>query len=724
VQFSANAKRIVFCRAVQTQTVIEGVAAQPTLARNVLIMQDGGSRACYWAGTTSGRLNPQVNTTTTGGGDTLYTNGYNETRIGLWMAWSGNRLFVSNGTNVFASDIGDPLHFTEMQVLTSLPVISFPSLVTGMIDRGTSGSSNSQCLIFTATETYALFSGVQQRIPSSTDGYPGWQGTPNFLSKIFAGTGCVAGKSILNHRGLIYWLSSNGLVMFDNINAVTSTQNMPTVNIVEAYANVTQATNQEFTCGGTFNNYAFWCYSAGNTVSGGMSNRQMQVLDKQPMPQDGASYFAWQGIWTGIAAIEWATLNVYGVNRCYCLSVGTDGVLSVVEAFQGNRADNGQAIPWSIETPLHMVSGGVFDRANFLYARMLLQNLIGNLDVVVHWRGTRGIWHEILTTRLTATPGSVLTPYDSTDVPRGTNLAQTRDILTRNLRGTPGDCQSALVEADGNAMDNSDRAFALRFLFTGRASLVAYRIAADNFQQNTEGEVMAPETGFRVKPGAGCPFYEDGTASDYFAPDNNPLGVLTAFPPQPPSGYTADIEYSVPPPLSSTPNAAVGASLSNLSWQLPCLGGGIGSCSTYPYVFQQAVMGGDAGTSYRVRLRIAGVAETGFYINGEQGNGWYVGGEIDPNGPYYPNHNTYKLEISDPPQTYFVNPGSALVIQTWDYENDVTIAAGATVTLSADSGEGEQIPNDGNLTVPNCPEVNQPYSGQFMVLQVVSIAQA
>lgn len=718
VQFSANAKRVVFCRSVQTQTVINGVAAQPCAARNVLIMQDGGSRACYWDGTTSGSLNPQVYTTTTGGGDTLYPEAYNQTRIGLWMAWSGNRLFVANGTNVYASDIGDPLHFTETLVLTSLPVINFPSKVMGLIDRGTSGTINSQCLVFCQNETYALYSGVQARIPDGTNGYPGWQGTPNFLSKIFAGTGCVAGKSIINHRGLIYWLSSNGLVMFDNINSVTSTQNMPTVNIVEAYANVTQATNQELTCVGAFNNYAFWCYSSGETVSGGTGNRQMQVLDKQPMPQDGAANFAWQGVWTGIAAIEWATLNVYGVNRCYCFSLGDDGVLSVVEAFQANKADNGQPIPWSIETPLHMVSGGIFDRANFLYARMLLQNIFGNLDVFVHWRGTRGVWHEILTTRLTATPGSVLTPYDGTSVPRGTNLPQTRDILTRNLRGNPGECQSSQVEANGNAMDNSDRAFALRFLFTGRASLVAYRIAADNFEQNTEGEVMPAETGFHVKPGAACPFYKDGTVPDYYAPDDNPLGVLTAYPPIPPSGYTADVQYAIPAPIASLDEVLPG-----LAWKLPCFGNDGGSCATLPYVFQQAAMGGESGKSYRVRLRIAGVSESQAYINGTQGNGWYVGGTVDPTAAYYPDRNTYKLEISDPLQTYFVNPKYDLVLQTWDYENDVTIKANAIVTLSADSGDSRQLPNDGGLTVPDCPEVIQPYDGQFFIMQVKSVVE-
>ncbi len=101
VAFSPNAKTVVFARALQSQTIVNGVVV-PRTARNVIIMQDGGSRACYWDGTTSGSLNPQKSVTTTAGGDTLFDAGYNETRIGLWMAWSGNRLIVSNGAQAFA----------------------------------------------------------------------------------------------------------------------------------------------------------------------------------------------------------------------------------------------------------------------------------------------------------------------------------------------------------------------------------------------------------------------------------------------------------------------------------------------------------------------------------------------------------------------------------------------------------------------------------------------
>jgi hypothetical protein len=505
-----NAAQVVFCRAMQSQSIVDGVVT-PVAVRNVLLMQDGSSRACYWDGTTAGVLNPQKKVVVDPLGNTTYPAGFNETRIGLWMAWSGNRLFVSYGTQVFASDIGDPLHFTEELTLTSVPVINLPEQVNGLSDRGTSGNTNSQCLIFCANSTYAVYSGIEVRIPDATNGYPGWVGTPNFLSKIFAGTGCIAGKSVVNHRGLIYWLSPQGIVTFNSINTVTSSQNMPIINAEEAYGNLLLSPNQTLAAAGFYNSYVFWSMTAGATVGGMPTNAQTQVLDRQPMPQVPEELNAWQGIWTGIAPVEWATTEAYGQTRCYAISFDADGVPRIYQAFQANRADNGNPIPWSIETPEHIVDGGgIFDRSNFLYSRAFLQNVYGTVNMEWFWRSTRGTWHEILTTTITATPGPFLStipgylPTDNVEKAMAF-LPQVRDILSRNVRGEQPGCSSSLVEAVGMAEDDSDRAFAMLFQFSGRAALAAYRIATDNYTQNTEGEVIPAEEGYHILPGAGCP---------------------------------------------------------------------------------------------------------------------------------------------------------------------------------------------------------------------------
>ena len=489
VVFSPNAQQVVFCNTLQTQTVVDGVPETPCAARNILIMQDGGSRSCFWDGTTSGSSNPNKKIVVLPDGNTTYPADFNQTRIGQWMAWSGNRLFLSLGPQVFASDLGDPLHFTEELILDSTPVINFPSPVTGMTDRGTSGNVNSQAIIFTEDQTWALWSGVQQRIPDPTNGYPGWAGTPNFFTKIFAGTGCVAGKTIINHRGIIYWLSAGGLVSFDSINTVTSSQNLPAINYEEAYANFLASSNQQTACAGAFQSYLLFSLGGGPTTAGQTVNSGTQVLDRQPLPVTPQEVNSWQGVWTGISPVEWASGNMFGIPRCYALSFDQDGTLRVYQAFQGNRADNGQPIPWSVETPLHQMNG-IFDVQNLLYGRAFLQNVLGNLKMQWLWKGTRGEWHEWFLDEnaapapltVSATPGSLLTPIPAFNPAVGattplplTFQSQVRDIKSPNLRGDDGD-GSSLVEANGELVDSKDRAFGITFQFLGRGALGAYQI--------------------------------------------------------------------------------------------------------------------------------------------------------------------------------------------------------------------------------------------------------
>lgn len=720
VAFSSNAKTVVFTRALQSQTIENGIVV-PRVARNVLIMQDGGSRACYWDGTNSGALNPQKSVTVTAGGDTLFDAGYNETRIGLWMAWSGNRLFVSNGPQVFASDINDPLHFTEELNLLSVPVINIEGNVTGMSDRGTSGSVNSQCLIMTQDATFAIITGIQQRAQDLTNGIPGWIGTPNFLSKVFAGTGCVAGKSIINHRGLIYWMSPAGIVEFDNINSVTSTQNMPPINTQMAYSNVLMSPDQSGCCAGSFNSYVFWSVTSGATASGTPVNSQTQVLDKQPIPEMQDNSYSWQGVWTGVRPVQWVTLEAYGQFRCYCLSLDVDGVVRTYEAFQANRADAGKQIPWMVETPLHLLSGSLFGRCNFLYARAFMENVLGNLDMVWMWKGTRGKWHEILTTRVTATPGSILTPTSEYyplkfDTATRNFIPQVRDIISRNVRGPQDDCDSSKVEARGLAPDESDRAFALQFQFLGRGCLTGYRMAADNVPQNTEGAVVPPETGFHILPGGdACPELIEGTTPDFIMQPENPAGAVVGFPSQEQTHFSTNnlIDYQ------AAPSALLAGQL--LTSLLPCQGVIFpGVCSCPDNNSQAVVFDGPPG-DYDVVVRIAGVAENcAGYSGGVQGNGWYVGGSNTGGA----NFNVYSLVVSDPPQTYFLNPAAGLAVQTWDYTNTIRIRSGATLTLSADSGDGSQLSNASLLAVPDVPGIVQPYNGQFMTMKIIQATKA
>jgi hypothetical protein len=174
-------------------------------------------------------------------------------------------------------------------------------------------------------------------------------------------------------------------------------------------------------------------------------------------------------------------------------------------------------------------------------------------------------------------------------------------------------------------------------------------------------------------------------------------------------------------------------------------------------------MGGPAGTIYDVTARFQGVVEPKHYQGGVQGTaaagststnfGWYVGGE--PN--YSGNYSVYMLWVSSPVvmPTQHLNMPPALAGQYYwlnainqneahfsyriDYTVTFSVAAGAMVRFLMDDSNCSIIKNcdttsvEGSggagqchtITVPNLPaaaaNITQPYDGQFIYMQLLSI---
>lgn len=556
--FNPNADQLVGCACVQSATIIAGLYANNITPRNLLIIQDGANRAGVWDGLTGTHLNPAKKITVTASGDTLYPEAWNQTRIGLWMAWSGNRLWIGNGPNVYASDLNDPLHFTEELKLQSAPFFNFPGDITGMVDRGTSGTNRSQVVVFTASTTWTLWSGVQNRLPSAQG--VGWAFTDDFMVKIFGAVGCVAGKSVIIHRGLLYWKSKDGIVMFDGTSTVNSTQNLPPIDNEMAYSKMRvspPAEGADLTCAGKSGSYVLWGVPVGKAIDGRRTNSQIQVLDRQTtMVRStgiGGAFQAgptgWQGVWTGIRPVEFASVQ-QGVERIYALSLDAAGVVRIWQAFQANRADNGRRIPWLVETRVHPVQPSIFEYGIFRHFRLLLDQISGNLEVVGMWRGLKGTYHEQLTKTITATPGSFALPLSATvPIPAGEKSSfgmQSRTVISRNLLGPHTDCTS--IDVESQYTDATDHAFGLALRFTGRGALTAYVIAAGTKEDNSEGTAMplgttgVDETGFNLVPQGGCPQHIAGTTPDYFAPDQpNQIGACPYVPSQ-----ALGFEYEAP----------------------------------------------------------------------------------------------------------------------------------------------------------------------------------
>ena len=547
LNFCPNADQITGTSCTQTNTIVSGQYVNNIIPRNLLIIQDGVNRAGVWDGLTGTHLNPEKKVTVDEDGNTLYDTNYNQTRIGLWCAWSGDRLFVFTGRLGFASDLGDPLHFTEELTLNSLQVLVFPEDVTGAIDRGTSGNNQSAVIVCTRTTTWTLFSGIRNRIPSSFGA--GWANTSGFATKIFSGAGCVAGKSLIIHRGLAYWRSVDGLVLFDSVNTVNSTQNLPIIDQEMAYSKrlVTPPNNPfgDLTCAGKRGSAVYWSMPVGTVTNGRCYCRHTQVLDRQTtvvrsVGTDGPFSYGttgWQGIWTGIRPVEWSYVNT-AAEHTYALSMDDDGVVRIWEAFQSSRSDNGHRIPWLMETRLDRVQNSVFEYANFRHFRLLLDQIVGNLSVTGYWRGMRGAYHQLLNKNITATPGSILTPVPGFSVVTNETehyafLAQTRTVISEDVRGVNDACSAAGVESEYE--DGTDHAFSLLLKMEGRGAVVAYRIAVDSRADNTEGRAVnnsgVDENGFNIISAVECPQHISGTTPEYSLYDQQDQLALSPYQP-------------------------------------------------------------------------------------------------------------------------------------------------------------------------------------------------
>lgn len=544
-QFNPMADVLVGCRCVQTASIIAGQYVNNVPVRNLLVIQDGVNRAGIWDGSVGMKMNPTKKITVTPSGDTLYPEDFNQTRIGLWMAFSGNRLFVFDGPNGYASDLGDPTHFTEELRLDSFPVFVFPGDVTGAVDRGTSGTTRSQVVVFTSSTTWTLWSGILNRFPSSFGA--GWKFTDDFQTKIFDEVGCVAGKSVIVHRGLLYWKSEGGIVMFDSSQTVNSTQALPPIDSEMAYSKLRVAPSPngiDLTCAGKINSYVWWSAPVGSVTNGRRYNAHTQVLDRQTtvvrstgaQGPFNAGTTGWQGIWTGIRPVEWANTKSGGNERTYGLSLDGQGKVHIWEAFQANRADNGKRIPWFMETRLHADQPSIFQYGIFRHFRLLLDQIGGNLDVVGMWRGLKGNYHEQLTTTITATPGTIFLPLpEFSPVVNSTthqSLAlQGRTVISRNLLGQGPECNAQGVESAKS--DSVDHAFGLAIRFVGRGAVSGYLIVVDSDTDNTEGTADLPtgvdETGFNMVPQSGCPSHVAGTTPDYVAQDQPPQLVACPY---------------------------------------------------------------------------------------------------------------------------------------------------------------------------------------------------
>lgn len=463
IQFKQNAPIIYLKEAIKSVTQNPDGSLVQIDPVKVLMMQDGGlTRAAFWDGSTGRHLNP--------------TPGVDETPMGSWMEWIGDRLWIINGNELLASDIADPLKFTEIDYLSEGLPFQLPDEGSGL----RASEDQKILLAFTHNTTTAFQASIRKRQV--------WKDTIDFQKLLFPGIGCVAGRSIISQYGLLWWYSAGGLVSYN-----TAFQTYRDAKVIyndremaRSKGNMSPILN--LMCGGSFENYLFL-----SAPSGDIYNAQTWILDQSSIGAfEENSQASWNGVWTGIRPVEWAVGTFDDRQRCFVLSrdyIENGGSnIRVWEAFI-DRTDSGNPIEVWFEGRLHYNQA---NREKIRFAELYFGEMKSDVLVEAYWKGLRGEWHKFLTKEVIATNGPIGTAY--LGLIQNADLIQSFEKQTRYIFTMEVPESSPFTGiAENDNKDNIDRGFSILVNWKGQAALLGYRLFSDDYTDTPKGRVEENE---------------------------------------------------------------------------------------------------------------------------------------------------------------------------------------------------------------------------------------
>ncbi len=475
VQMSPDARQIYWVQAVQSANRLDdsfSSAIEVIAPRNVLFFQDGGSTAPGWYdGSSNGHVRDKEF----------------ETPIGGPMAWTGDRLWVARGNNVYASDIANPFSFREQVYLGGVQAFTFSGDVTGMVV--TPSLEFPQLIVFTQARASIIQANIRDR---ST-----WPTTDNMQVEVFQ-VGSVGQRGIVSHFGRISWFSDSGFVYFDAATIGKLSARIPIRDNEMMISKLGLNADLSLAAGAAFGQYVLmslphedqfnkhtWC----------LNNASMETLNDDSGP-------SWAGYWLGTRPVEWMYGIIAGQERIYHVSTDEDGENRLWESFTPDRLDNGCPITWALYTRGYFgVTSGINQqdkmpgtRMQFKWADISLCGIQQDLDLGVFYAGSlRGAFKPILSKKISVAQGS-LSPTDI--ITATTELfafkAQTRTVRTQEAaQATDSDTGSCPAEDEKN--EDEDFSFQLLVVGQGPATIAWIRAAGQSTEENNDGDPDACE---------------------------------------------------------------------------------------------------------------------------------------------------------------------------------------------------------------------------------------
>lgn len=453
------------------------VAKTPTMAVTpyaVLMMQDGQSRAAYWDGSVSRHLDPTPNGYYNGA-----SVGASETVIGTAMEWVAGRLWVIRDGQLFAGDIADPLHFTETQYLTGG---SFQSMDGRPFTALRKTSDNQQLIAWSINNTQSLAAGITDRSQ--------WASTQNFQQMLFPGVGCVSAKGPCSVSGEIMWPSLEGIRMYSAVGSSVFNAKNPVASheMLRSWEN--RSPNLGAICGGAFDSYVMFGMPIGDVY-----NKHIWSFDTSSgdllagvYAYPGQLPYSWQGVWTGIRPVEFASGFCYNRTRCFCLSQDRDAV-RIWEMFDPSERDGGCEIVCNFETKGNTYGESTVAFKRFLHTNLHLEAIRGNPKVTLEYRNEFGCFENMGRGDLCAVDCNALPKSCSPVPPKSLDSQQRYKVSSEPV---PDCTQPVPIAPYRNIVGTYHIA---RVSWVGRLGVRAIKHVAEEYEENDHGECNMNDLG-------------------------------------------------------------------------------------------------------------------------------------------------------------------------------------------------------------------------------------